>query len=241
MSVTVPKHLPGDELYASYDDEFAHRSRIDEIVRERIRSLRSGKVRRNETILLRAARDFGIHVFFDQDKYRCNGMYGASGITAPFSFVSPVPLSWSKHETYPSINVLDGTIHWPAPLLSSDPFVFIHEIAHLLVGSQPPGLSDEDGIMATFELGLVRHLREVCLSGNATLVMTDDAWWDWRVDSGNDPVDVRRRAEATQTLLVGKWFNVDGTQIRHESFTCDPAVKQLANSIRQWYLHGHTE
>lgn len=232
----VPRHRAGDELYASYDDEFAERRRVERVVRARVRALRSAVVHKTETILMRAATAFGLRVYFDPDKYRRFRSLPPGG-AAMFLFESPVPVRWRDVTGFPSVNVLDGTIYWPVPLLRHGVYTFVHEVAHLVVGAQPPTVADEAGL-ATFELGLVRYLRAAADATHTKLDVDEEAWWDWRVGSGNDKSTVRDRAVATQTTLVGSVFDKDGAPIRQDRFWPAASVEQMVWTWTDWTTTG---
>lgn len=230
----VPRHRAGDELYASYEDEFAERRRTERVVRARVRALRSVRTHRAETLLMRAATDFGLRVYFDPDKYR---RYSSAPCSNMFSFESPVEVAWRGVTGYPSINVLDGTIYWPLPLLGLSPYTFVHEVAHLVFGTQPPTMADEADL-ATFELGLVRYLNRAAEAGNVKLDVDEEAWWDWRVDSGNDKSAVWDRAVETQTMLVGRFFDHDGSPRRQERFWPTELVEKMLRAWTDWTTTG---
>lgn len=121
---------------------------------------------------------------------------------------SPVDVSHATLSThYPSVEVLHGRIHWP--ICGRDPYVLLHEFAHLLAGRETPRNSPEDMEMLAIERLSVRWLFKQGVFSN----VAEEEWLAWQSGTGGtDALETLHRAQFWERYVQHQGlFQQDGT------------------------------
>jgi len=219
----------------------------DTVERERLLR-RNPEVLPFESALLQLALRLGIFVFFQKSQYMdyCNEV---------FDFVGPLSVPGAG---FPRIDVLNGYIYWPSPILSEAPYQFLHEVSHLVAADQPPTAEKEGWRQAAAELLFVRFLakdspkKAIYLPERTAPAVSEihpisEHGWDaWRCQtSGANSIEapILKMARARAKWLCDDkrsphkgLFTSRGVPKSQKYFVPHPLVRDMENRIKKWRL-----